>query len=652
MRLLLTKCEDRLFKDLVQSTKHLHVIIRVSGGWVRDKLMQRSSADIDLVLEKSSACPFLDDEQLVTEFGRSFAEVGRVGLIKCKPQFGKHKHTATFRLHGISLDVSVLERNDVTFDAQGRDLSINALFFNIHTNVVEDFVYGVEDLQRGMLRTPGTDELQTLLRDPLRIVRLCRFEAAMKFQCDSKLTVIIQSNLEQLHNALLENLSSERLTSELTKIFLHPSVADGVQCLERCQIMKKLLPDVRELCSSALRLLSDELFAEKSDDLVLSLRLAAYMKDVSIEHAASRKDHPIIVQLCRSRLKMPVRIGRMTISFLEAASWWKSNWDESYQPSKFAQRMKLDGLEITKAALELVRVERAVCGDSILIAEWDQFVDMLRSSMAWVNNVWDMQPLFDARELALMKGVSTSGPHLVLLQQQLLQWQCRHVWLCMHKPAEARLQFAAMNDDENGTKHSMAQVGQPFGHRFSPVDDFERESNWRDHDLQMQSTESNVFIGPYTSLCDPFFLSKHGITHAINASRCTSEVARRYGIKVLDVDLKDSTNAKLEPHLAQCRSFIQRAIDTGGKVLIVCFAGVSRSASIHIDYWMYRDGLTFQQARDRLRKVRSCVHPNRSFRNELEEIHNRKLTEAKVDDASTFSRQTMNQDSTWSDFIS
>lgn len=164
-----------------------------------------------------------------------------------------------------------------------------------------------------------------------------------------------------------------------------------------------------------------------------------------------------------------------------------------------------------------------------------------------------------------------------------------------------------------------SMVGLGFGDRIEAVCKEERESNRRDPDLQIQKAESGLYIGPYIGLCDVEELRAFRITHAINASGCTSVVAKRVGIKVLDIELRDRSTSNLLEHLPKCRAFIQEAIDSGGSILINCYAGISRSASILIDYWMQRDKLTFRQARDKLLIVRSCIKPNSGFRKQLEQ---------------------------------
>jgi tRNA nucleotidyltransferase (CCA-adding enzyme) len=69
-------------------------------------------------------------------------------------------------------------------DALRRDLTINALFYNINTGQVEDYTeHGIEDLKAGRIRTPLNPE-QTFKDDPLRILRVFRFAARYNFSCD------------------------------------------------------------------------------------------------------------------------------------------------------------------------------------------------------------------------------------------------------------------------------------------------------------------------------------------------------------------------------------------------------------------------------------------------------------------------------------
>jgi tRNA nucleotidyltransferase/poly(A) polymerase len=65
-------------------------------------------------------------------------------------------------------------------DASLRDFTLNALFYNLQTEKVEDYVGGLMDLSGGLLRTPQRAD-KTLRDDPLRILRAIRFATAYGF---------------------------------------------------------------------------------------------------------------------------------------------------------------------------------------------------------------------------------------------------------------------------------------------------------------------------------------------------------------------------------------------------------------------------------------------------------------------------------------
>jgi tRNA nucleotidyltransferase/poly(A) polymerase len=67
-------------------------------------------------------------------------------------------------------------------DASRRDLTINAMFYNVNTDTIEDFCgTSLSDLQLGVVRTP-CPPLQTFLDDPLRVLRAVRFAGRFQFR--------------------------------------------------------------------------------------------------------------------------------------------------------------------------------------------------------------------------------------------------------------------------------------------------------------------------------------------------------------------------------------------------------------------------------------------------------------------------------------
>ena len=76
-------------------------------------------------------------------------------------------------------------------------------------------------------------------------------------------------------------------------------------------------------------------------------------------------------------------------------------------------------------------------------------------------------------------------------------------------------------------------------------------------------------------------------------------------------------SAKITPVLPHAVEFIKSCLDQKGKILVHCFAGMSRSASCVIAYMMTHLGKTYYQALSHCKKCRSIVAPNLGFAKEL-----------------------------------
>lgn len=116
----------------------------------------------------------------------------------------KHLEVATVTIDGLMVDLVHLRSEEysndsripsTTFatpeeDASRRDMTINALFYNLHTRSVEDFTgRGLADLEAGVVRTP-LEPLQTFMDDPLRVLRAVRFACEFNYTLDPALASV------------------------------------------------------------------------------------------------------------------------------------------------------------------------------------------------------------------------------------------------------------------------------------------------------------------------------------------------------------------------------------------------------------------------------------------------------------------------------
>ena len=103
-----------------------------------------------------------------------------------------------------------VEFTTIDKDVLRRDLTINALFFDIDTNEIVDLVGGVEDIKNGVVRTVGKAE-ERFNEDRLRILRAIRF--AGRFGSN------LHTDTEQalIKDSSLEGVSGERIRDEFLK---------------------------------------------------------------------------------------------------------------------------------------------------------------------------------------------------------------------------------------------------------------------------------------------------------------------------------------------------------------------------------------------------------------------------------------------------
>ena len=82
-------------------------------------------------------------------------------------------------------------------DVLRRDFSINGLFYDPIENVVIDYVGGREDIQKGILRTIGQAKLR-FRQDPVRMLRLIKFEARFSYQANQEALDALQECKEDI----------------------------------------------------------------------------------------------------------------------------------------------------------------------------------------------------------------------------------------------------------------------------------------------------------------------------------------------------------------------------------------------------------------------------------------------------------------------
>ena len=213
------------------------------GGCVRDLLLGREPKDFDVVTDASP-------EQIKELFrnarliGRRFRlahvrygqDVIEVATFRAAPHTGKEDGEsdddvdATGRL----LSDNVFGTQDQ--DAVRRDITVNALYYDISDFTVKDYTGGVADLKAGVMRMIG-DPGTRFREDPVRMLRVVRFAAKLGFKIDP-------ATAAPLHDLghLLLNVSNARLFEEVLKLFHGGYALETYEMLRHYDLFRFLFP--------------------------------------------------------------------------------------------------------------------------------------------------------------------------------------------------------------------------------------------------------------------------------------------------------------------------------------------------------------------------------------------------------------------------
>jgi hypothetical protein len=212
------------------------VVLRWAGGWVRDKLLGIESHDIDVAINAMTGvtfaermCDYCETPEAIRKHQIGKNDIGNLHNVARNPDKSKHLETAMVKMFGLDIDFVNLRKEvysdqsrnpQVEFgtaeeDAFRRDATINALFYNLHTDRIEDFTGGLPDMKAKLIRTP-LDPLKTFTDDPLRVLRLVRFASRLDFSIDPN-TERFMGN-EKVLDSLRAKISRERVGIELEKM--------------------------------------------------------------------------------------------------------------------------------------------------------------------------------------------------------------------------------------------------------------------------------------------------------------------------------------------------------------------------------------------------------------------------------------------------
>ncbi|EJD49938.1 phosphatases II, partial [Auricularia subglabra TFB-10046 SS5] len=150
---------------------------------------------------------------------------------------------------------------------------------------------------------------------------------------------------------------------------------------------------------------------------------------------------------------------------------------------------------------------------------------------------------------------------------------------------------------------------------------------------EMHEIIPGLFLGSWGAAYNVPELKRVGVTHILTALQ-DDPFPRPEGFARLHVPLDDYAEEDLLSALPASVEFIEGALNSGGKVLVHCQAGISRSASIVAAYLIASQKLTRATAVELIKKKRPGIRPNDGFLKQLDTFHSARCI-ISVDDKTT-----------------
>ncbi|KAJ8904146.1 hypothetical protein NDN08_000673 [Rhodosorus marinus] len=444
----LSSLEEKIFGFLVKVLKdeRRKTVLRVAGGWVRDKLLQLAcdDIDIDIALDDISGKDFA---HIVEGHLEKSSEHSSVAVIHMNPDKSKHLETARIKIFDVWIDLVNLRTEtyadssrvpDIVFgtaeeDALRRDLTINALFYNINDGVVEDLTgSGLTDLREGIIRTP-LEPRTTFLDDPLRALRAIRFAGKLGFKVSPD--IIEACRLPEVRSALEAKVSKERIGVEVDKMLCSGSPLTCVSLLHDLSLftsvflpngMPKMDPlefEIEEAPMRCLNTVSKFLSTLESSERSLPkelLRIGLFASLLrpfggkNVHSAESKPNRPVTVaaHIIRHCLKLRGRDAD-EVNIIHVCSAKLEN------PSFVRNRLNLGTLvRESKELLPTVLLHSQSQNEDISAEEIHRTIIEMK-----LENAASLKPLLNGKQVMKLLPKLPKGPELGEIMQEQIEWQ-------------------------------------------------------------------------------------------------------------------------------------------------------------------------------------------------------------------------------------
>lgn len=236
--------ERKVLEQIAMAAHELGTPCYLIGGFVRDKLLNRRTKDMDVVcvgdgIALAHKVAVMLGDNVPVNFFKTYG-TAQIKWNDLEIEFvGARKES--YRDHSRNPEV---EAGTLEDDQYRRDFTINAMAVSLNENdygSLLDPFNGTEDLEKQLIRTP-LEPSQTFSDDPLRMMRAIRFASQLQFTIYPAAFEAIRQNAHRI-----KIVSQERITDEFNKIMLSAKPSVGLDLLYQAGLLKIIFPQMTDL---------------------------------------------------------------------------------------------------------------------------------------------------------------------------------------------------------------------------------------------------------------------------------------------------------------------------------------------------------------------------------------------------------------------
>ncbi|WHE08068.1 CCA tRNA nucleotidyltransferase [Thermoanaerobacterium thermosaccharolyticum] len=208
----------------------------IVGGYIRDKILNLESNDIDITVEGDGIRYALMLNKILNgkiEIHEKFktakiqADKYTFDVVSARKEYYTHS--------GILPDV---ELADIVEDIKRRDFTINMLAFDIKEGMIIDLCNGLDDIKNKLIRVIHDKSFND---DPTRIFRALRYSVRLDFKLEEHTELLLKQSIA---NGDIDNLSTDRIMNEIYLILKEKNPESIVKLMKYYEIDKKIFDGV------------------------------------------------------------------------------------------------------------------------------------------------------------------------------------------------------------------------------------------------------------------------------------------------------------------------------------------------------------------------------------------------------------------------